>query len=173
MGGRGGEGVCGSWHELTPWLLSGRTHERRYSVNRVISNHQAQNQSRKQLKLRCTKSTGCPALPWHSTVQVAITAFTLSPCHSQISGSPWVNVTPEFSFHFSIDGWHLERETVTPQLIYHPAWGAKKFSNSEPICATDFLSNIICWIFKINALIKSLGYLIMLNYKPMSCIKNY
>lgn len=55
MGGKGGEGVFGSWHELTPWLLSGRTHERRYSVNRVISNRQAQNQS-KQLKLRCTKA---------------------------------------------------------------------------------------------------------------------
>lgn len=147
--------------------------KRRYSAKRATVSHQAQNQSRKWLKLRWSSTCG-PNLSWRSTVQDAITIFTLGPCCSQISGSAWVRVTPEFSSHFSIDGWHLERETVTSQLIYHSAWGSKTFSDSEPIYVPLTLYQIIiCWIFKMNALIKSLCYLIMLKYMPTCCIKNY
>lgn len=106
------EGLMGP-DTMTPALCSGRPSGKEISVKRVTSSHQAQNQSRNWLKLRYNRACG-PNLSRHSAVQFAIKISPLDPCHSQISGSTWVTVTPEFSFHLSTDSWHLEREAVTP-----------------------------------------------------------
>ena len=100
--GKGGDFKSGdtSWHHH---CFHAGPLERRYSIKKVTSSHRAQNRSRNWLKLRYNSTCGLNS-SWHFTVQFVIKISSLVPCHSQISGSPWITVTPEL---FPLQHWLL------------------------------------------------------------------